>query len=251
MSYLMQMFKKNDSAPTISNKLEKAITDLEELTTIHGHNKIVVSLIEMTVNQTVEYPNQIEPLGDYSQEEQDFIKDVFETLMDEIKEKILVAKKRKEAARLPEIELNYKYPVEYEERLKFTNSYSTYRILLNNWSEQIEFREEFNILLVDNALNMLGLFNIGKGGNTFTPVDIKLIFAAALKANATGIILAHNHPSGKLFPSAPDLKVTKEIEKAAKLLNISILDHLIVTPSDYFSFADEGLMGIEIDETED
>ena len=80
-------------------------------------------------------------------------------------------------------------------------------------------------------------------GITGTVADPKLILGLALKSAATGIILAHNHPSGNLQPSIQDKDITKKIQEACKLLDITLLDHLIVVPEDaYFSFADEGFL---------
>jgi DNA repair protein RadC len=74
-------------------------------------------------------------------------------------------------------------------------------------------------------------------------VDLKIAFAAALKARASGILLAHNHPSGNLQPSPEDIKLTNKFRKAAEILDIRVLDHLILSPDDtYYSFADNSLM---------
>ena len=75
-----------------------------------------------------------------------------------------------------------------------------------------------------------------------TIVDVRLIFAAAIKANAVGLILAHNHPSGNLKPSYIDIQLTKRVKEAGQLLDIQLLDHLILTSDGYLSMADEGLI---------
>lgn len=79
-----------------------------------------------------------------------------------------------------------------------------------------------------------------KGGISSTVVDVKLIIAEALKVLASGIILVHNHPSGEVKPSSADYALTEKIKKACVLLDISLLDHLIITRNNYYSFADEG-----------
>lgn len=89
---------------------------------------------------------------------------------------------------------------------------------------------------------MLGIFEVSKGGISRPSADIWIVFAAALKANATGIILAHNHPSGQLVPSDADKYVTENMRKAGELLNIQPLDHLIVTAEGFCSSSDEWLM---------
>ena len=81
------------------------------------------------------------------------------------------------------------------------------------------------------------------GGITGTVADIRLILAVALKSAATGIVLAHNHPSGNVKPSAADLELTKKIKDAAAVMDIRLLDHIIISPwGEYFSFADEGMI---------
>jgi len=73
-------------------------------------------------------------------------------------------------------------------------------------------------------------------------VDIRVILKLALEEMATGIILAHNHPSGNLKPSEADKQITKKIKDAGKTMDIEVLDHLIITQKTYFSFADEGIL---------
>jgi hypothetical protein len=99
------------------------------------------------------------------------------------------------------------------------------------------------ILLSGISTNkVLGIFTAGKGSITGVLCDPKIIFQAALLANATSIILAHNHPSGSLKASQADLDMTKKIKAGAQLLEIELLDHLILTSEAYFSFADNGLL---------
>ncbi len=102
--------------------------------------------------------------------------------------------------------------------------------------------EEFWILLLSNANRLLDQVCISKGGITGTIADVRLIFREALQRKATALILAHNHPSGKLKPSAADRALTKKLREAGELMDISILDHLIIGADHYFSFADEGLL---------
>ena len=98
------------------------------------------------------------------------------------------------------------------------------------------------MLLLNRANKVLGYVKLSSGGTSQTIIDIKLVFHAALKANAHSIILAHNHPSGSLSPSKSDISLTKEVGSAGKILNIELLDHLIITEEGYLSFADEGMM---------
>jgi len=100
--------------------------------------------------------------------------------------------------------------------------------------------EEFWVLFLNRANQLIGKEQISKGGMTGTVADPKIIFQHALQQKATGIILSHNHPSGNLKPSDADIRLTKNIVDAGRLLEISVLDHLIITQKGYYSFADEG-----------
>ena len=100
--------------------------------------------------------------------------------------------------------------------------------------------EEFWILYLNNSNKLLLQKQISKGGITGTLVDIRLVLKQALQLGATALILAHNHPSGTLKPSQADKDLTKKLKSAAESMDIKVLDHLIITESDYFSFADHG-----------
>lgn len=140
-----------------------------------------------------------------------------------------------------EIELIYKSKVKASQRPQISSSQSAYELILQQWdANKIEFFEQFKILLLNHANKVLGIYEISSGGITGTIVDLRLIFSAALKANATSLIMVHNHPSGKTMPSDADKKTTKKVVEAGRLLDVSVLDHLIITPEKYYSFADEG-----------
>ena len=101
--------------------------------------------------------------------------------------------------------------------------------------------EEFWVLYLNNSNKVIYKAQLSKGGITGTVVDIRLIFKMAFEQNATGLILSHNHPSGKLIASEADLKITKRIKEAGQTLEIQVLDHLIITENGYLSFQDEGI----------
>jgi DNA repair protein RadC len=101
--------------------------------------------------------------------------------------------------------------------------------------------EEFWVLYLNNANKVIYKSQLSKGGITGTVVDIRLIFKMAFEQNATGLLLLHNHPSGKLIASEADLKITKRIKEAGQTLEIQVLDHLIITENGYLSFQDEGI----------
>ncbi len=101
--------------------------------------------------------------------------------------------------------------------------------------------EEFWVLYLNNSNKVIYKAQLSKGGITGTVVDIRIIFKMAFEQNATGLILSHNHPSGKLMASEADLKITKRIKEAGQTLEIQVLDHLIITENGYLSFQDEGI----------
>lgn len=102
--------------------------------------------------------------------------------------------------------------------------------------------EEFWIVYLNNSNKVIHVSQLSKGGITGTLVDVRLAMKQALEIGAVALILAHNHPSGTLRPSAADKEITKKLKSAAKALDIKILDHLIITHRGYLSFADEKLI---------
>ena len=133
--------------------------------------------------------------------------------------------------------------VKASERPKISDSREAYAFLMFHWNQdKIELVEEFKVIFLNQTNKVLGIFNVSSGGITGTVADPRLIFSAALKASACNIMLAHSHPSGNLKPSRADEELTFKIKNAGQFLDIRVLDHLIVTKDQYFSFADEGLI---------
>lgn len=102
--------------------------------------------------------------------------------------------------------------------------------------------EEFWVLFLNNSNKVLQKKQISVGGKTGTLVDPRIVFRSALEFNATAIILTHNHPSGTLVPSESDKALTQKLKQAGMSLDIKLLDHLIITEKDYFSFADQAIL---------
>jgi DNA repair protein RadC len=102
--------------------------------------------------------------------------------------------------------------------------------------------EEFWVLYLSNANKVIRKEQLSIGGITGTVADVRKIFKTALEQSATAMIIAHNHPSGTLTPSLADKKLTQKVKDGGTLLDIKLLDHIIVTEKNYFSFADEGLL---------
>jgi len=108
--------------------------------------------------------------------------------------------------------------------------------------EQINHREYAYSIFLDRANQILGYFMISAGGISGTIIDPRIVFQSALLSNASSIILFHNHPSQNLNPSEADKKITKKIANAGNFLDITLLDHIIITENCYYSFADEGML---------
>lgn len=142
-----------------------------------------------------------------------------------------------------EVELVYKSKVKPSQRLQIKKSSDVQELLRQIWDEnKIELVEQFKVILLNRNNRVLGFFEASSGGVSGTVADPKLIFIAALKMNACALIIAHNHPSGNKLPSEADKSLTLKIKEGAKLLDMSLLDHIIVTTEECFSFADEGLL---------
>lgn len=109
-------------------------------------------------------------------------------------------------------------------------------------AEQMDYRESFFALYLDQANKVLGIKKISECGISSTLVDVRIIMQAALLCNASGIIVAHNHPSGSLKPSSADIKMTAKIKDAAKTLDMLLLDHVILSSDCHYSFADDGMI---------
>ncbi|MEJ1240693.1 DNA repair protein RadC [Chryseolinea sp. T2] len=102
--------------------------------------------------------------------------------------------------------------------------------------------EEFWIILVNRANRLIKIGQISQGGVAGTVADPKIIFKMAIEELASGIILAHNHPSGNITASQADIELTRKLSAGARLLEVQVLDHIILAGQKYFSFADEGMM---------
>ncbi len=142
-----------------------------------------------------------------------------------------------------EIQLTYKSTVKPSQRPKITGSKDAYEVLKESWDDsKLELVEQFKAMFTNRANKVLGIYEVSTGGIAGTVADPRLIFVAALKVGASGVLLAHNHPSGNLKPSQADIDLTRKIKEAGKFLEIQLMDHIILTSEGYFSFADEGLV---------
>jgi len=142
---------------------------------------------------------------------------------------------------LAEIKIQYNKEVATDDRIKILHSRQASEILRAFWNnDTLELQEQFKILYLNNFNQVIGLYPHSQGSITGTVVDIRLILTGALKSGAVAMIACHNHPSSNTNPSQADKVLTKKIQQASNLIDIKLLDHIILTKNDYYSFADEG-----------
>jgi len=142
---------------------------------------------------------------------------------------------------ISEIELRYnpRIPTLHKAQIKTSeDAYRQFIILLDIFSMNI--KEQCAVLFLNRGNRVIGGYKLATGGITGVVVDIRIILGTALKCLATGIILAHTHPSGELKPSTVDKGLTEKLKQAAKHMEITLMDHLIIASTGYFSFQDEG-----------
>jgi len=125
-------------------------------------------------------------------------------------------------------------------KAKITNSKDSADFFRELWDDSIGIYESFFCIYLNNANNTIGWYKVSQGGITGTVADARLIMKKALDVLATGIIMCHNHPSGQLRPSEADLELTKKIKQAGVFLDVTLLDHIILTEEGYYSFSDNG-----------
>ncbi len=144
--------------------------------------------------------------------------------------------------KVAEIEVSYRPAISNKPLI--TSSLDAYTVLKDFICKNTcALQEQFIVLYLNRANRVLGVYKLSNGGITGTVADTRLILGVALKVAATGIILAHNHPSGNLKPSSTDEALTKKIKTAASYMDILVTDHIILSANgEFYSFADEGLI---------
>jgi DNA repair protein RadC len=142
--------------------------------------------------------------------------------------------------KIAEIEVKYSTKIKPSERVKITCSSDAADAFRSVWRQPLELKECFYAMFLNRGNKVLGILLISEGGLSGCSVDVRSIFSAALKANSSSVILAHNHPSGNGSPSESDLKITNKVKSAGEILDIQVLDHVILLPDGYTSLADEG-----------
>ena len=137
-------------------------------------------------------------------------------------------------------EYSLKYTKSEIQKTKITTSESASNVIRKFYFDDISIYESFFILLLNRANNTTGFAKISQGGTAGTCVDIKIIAKYAVESLSSAVIICHNHPSGNKQPSDADLNITRKIKDALLLLDIQLIDHIIITENDFYSFADNG-----------
>ena len=140
------------------------------------------------------------------------------------------------------LELKAKKTPSNFEKVKIISSNDAFQIIKQFYFDDIDIFESFFILCLNRNNQTIAYAKISQGGVAGTVVDIKIIAKYAIDCLASGVILAHNHPSGNLKPSNEDLAITKKVKEGLKILDIQVLDHIILTSQGYLSFGDEGIL---------
>ena len=137
-------------------------------------------------------------------------------------------------------EYSLKYTKTDIQKTKVTTSESASNVIRKFYFDDINIYESFFILLLNRANNTTGFAKISQGGTAGTVVDIKIIAKYAVESLSSAVIICHNHPSGDKRPSDADLNITRRIKDALLLLDVKLIDHIIITENDFYSFADNG-----------
>jgi len=127
-------------------------------------------------------------------------------------------------------------------RVQISNSSDAATYIRNFYFDDIEIYESFFLLLLNRNKNTIGYAKISQGGVAGTVVDVKFIAKYIADSCASGVIICHNHPSGNLQPSTNDIKVTQRVKSIMPYFECALVDHIILTESSYFSFADDGVL---------
>ncbi|HOZ83192.1 MAG TPA: JAB domain-containing protein [Niabella sp.] len=140
---------------------------------------------------------------------------------------------------LPEFSIKYKKGQVKE--VKIINAQTAYELLKELYdADTLEYCESSIVIFLNRNNRSIGWFKVSQGGISGTVVDNRMILATALTAGASSIIMSHNHPSGNINPSDIDDKLTSKLKQACDILDIKLLDHIIVTADDYYSYGEQG-----------
>jgi DNA repair protein RadC len=202
------------------------LSDAELIAILIGSGSRNESAVDLSKRILSFYQNDLDALGKVSIADLSKFKGIGEAKAVTIVAALELGRRRKETAAVP--------------ILKVGSSIDAFQHL---WPDFADLNhEEFWIVLLNRANHIKSKHLISKGGQSGTVADPKIIFKTALEQNAAYIILAHNHPSGNLKPSTEDIRLTKKLVEAGKMMDLPVVDHLIMTDKAYYSFCDEGLI---------
>ena|SRR5688572_9564798 len=141
-----------------------------------------------------------------------------------------------------EIKISYQPGTAEQQNPIVTNPREAFKVLYPHFDpETLHLQEQMLVLYLNRRNRVRGVYNGFRGGITSSLSDIRIILGIALKGGCTGIIMAHNHPSGNPQPSEADIRMTGSIKKACEMMELTLVDHLIITPDkNYYSFSEEG-----------
>jgi DNA repair protein RadC len=207
-------------------KGKSSLSDAELIAILLGTGAAKLSAVDLAKNLLQRVNNDLNELARLSVKDLTKIKGIGEAKAIAIISALELGRRRKDS--------------QAEERPKIVGSADVYDLLK---ADLLDIpHEAFWIVLLNRANRVIKKHQVSQGGVAGTVADPKIIFKVAVEELASGIILAHNHPSGNLTASQADIDLTKKLKESGKLLDIQVLDHLIIAGKKYFSFADEGLL---------
>lgn len=207
-------------------KGKAALSDAELIAILLGTGTAKLSAVDLAKNILLAVSNDLNELARLSVKDLMKIKGIGEAKAITIISALELGRRRKD--------------FQAEERPRVMGSADAYDLLK---ADLLDIpHEAFWIVLLNRANRVIKKHQVSQGGVAGTVADPKIIFKVAIEELASGIILAHNHPSGNLSASQADIDLTKKLKESGKLLDIQVLDHIIVGDKSYFSFADEGLL---------
>lgn len=210
----------------LSKHGRRHLTDAELIAILIGSGNKLESAVDLSKRILAHYENSLYKLGQASIQELSQFNGIGEAKAISIIAGLELGLRRKEAS--------------VEKITQINSSTDVFNYMHQDFAHL--HHEEFWILLLNRANQILGKSLISKGGQAGTVADPKIIFKIALQHNAASIILMHNHPSGNLKPSNSDLKITQDMVASGQLLSLQVIDHLIFSNNAYFSFKDEGII---------
>lgn len=207
-------------------KGKAALSEAELIAILIGSGTKTLSAVDLSKLILSRYDNNLNELAKCSVEDLKKFKGIGEAKAITIVSALELGRRRKESEQI--------------KKPRITSSKSVHELMQGDLLDLDH--EQFWILMLDRANNVIKKVQISAGGVSGTVVDQKILFKSALECLASGIILIHNHPSGNIKPSEQDIRLTKKIQNAGSVLDIPVIDHIIFTNHAYFSFADESML---------